>query len=151
MARQIRRILYATDFSKASARALDEAVRLAKQNHAELLVVHVIEPVGQYATGEDFGGAELYVKMEEAAEQDAQRSMQKLMRKLKQARVNAKSLLLKGPAAHEQIVKAAKSRKANMIVIGTHGRTGLSKLVMGSVAGKVVSLASCPVVVVRGK
>lgn len=151
MARQIRRILYATDFSKASARALDEAVRLAKQNHAELLVVHVIEPAGQYATGEDFGGAELYMKMEEAAEQDAQRSMQKLMRKLKQARVNAKSLLLKGLASYEQIVKAAKSRKANMIVIGTHGRTGLAKLVMGSVAGKVVSLASCPVVVVRGK
>ena len=151
MARQIRRILYATDFSKASARALDEAIRLAKQNHAELLVVHVIEPAGQYAAGEDFAGAELYMKMEEAAEQDAQRSMQKLMRKLKQARVNAKSLLLKGLGAHEQIVKAAKSRKANMIVIGTHGRTGLSKLVMGSVAGKVVSLASCPVVVVRGK
>ena len=150
MARQIRRILHATDFSKASARALDEAVRLAKQNHAELLVAHVIEPAGQYAAGEDFGGAELYVKLEEAAEQDAQRSMQKLMGKLKQARVNAKSLLLKG-LAHEQIVKAAKSRKANMIVIGTHGRTGLSKLFMGSVAGKVVSLASCPVVVVRGK
>jgi universal stress protein A len=150
VARQIRRILHATDFSKASARALDEAVRLAKQNHAELLVAHVIEPAGQYAAGEDFGGAELYVKLEEAAEQDAQRSMQKLMGKLKQARVNAKSLLLKG-LAHEQIVKAAKSRKANMIVIGTHGRTGLSKLFMGSVAGKVVSLASCPVVVVRGK
>ena len=150
MARQIRRILYATDFSKASARALDEAVSLAKQNHAELLVVHVIEPAGQYAAGEDFGGAELYMKLEEAAEQDAQRSMQKLMGKLKQARVNAKSLLLKG-LAHEQIVKAARSRKANMIVIGTHGRTGLSKLVMGSVAGKVISLASCPVVVVRGK
>jgi universal stress protein A len=150
VARQIRRILHATDFSKASARALDEAVRLAKQNHAELLVAHVIEPAGQYAAGEDFGGAELYMKLEEAAEQDAQRSMQKLMGKLKQARVNAKSLLLKG-LAHEQIVKAAKSRKANMIVIGTHGRTGLSKLFMGSVAGKVVSLASCPVVVVRGK
>ena len=150
MARQIRRILHATDFSKASARALDEAVSLAKQNHAELLVVHVIEPVGQYAAGEDFGGAELYMKIEEAAEQDAQRSMQKLMLKLKQARVNAKSLLLKG-LAHEQIVKAARSRKANMVVIGTHGRTGLSKLFMGSVAGKVVSLASCPVVTVRGK
>jgi len=150
VARQIRRILHATDFSKASARALDEAVSLAKQNHAELLVVHVIEPVGQYAAGEDFGGAELYMKIEEAAEQDAQRSMQKLMLKLKQARVNAKSLLLKG-LAHEQIVKAARSRKANMIVIGTHGRTGLSKLFMGSVAGKVVSLASCPVVTVRGK
>lgn len=150
MAQKIRRILFATDFSKASARALDEAVGLAKQNHAELLVVHVVEPAGQYAGGEDFGGAELYMKIEEAAEQQAQRSMQKLMQKLQQARVKAESLLLKG-VAYEQIVKAARSRKANMIVIGTHGRTGLSKLFMGSVAGRVVSLASCPVVVVRGK
>jgi nucleotide-binding universal stress UspA family protein len=72
------------------------------------------------------------------------------MRKLQQAKVKAKSLLLKG-LAYEQIVKTAKSRKANMIVIGTHGRTGLSKLFMGSVAGRVASLASCPVVTVRGR
>jgi nucleotide-binding universal stress UspA family protein len=150
VARQIRRILYATDFSKASARALDEAISLAKQNKAELLVTHVVEPVGQYAAGEDFGGAELYMKIEEATKHDAERSMQKLMAKLQQTRVNAKSVMLKG-TAHEQIVKAAKSRRADMIVIGTHGRTGLSKLFMGSVAGKVVSLATCPVVTVRGK
>ena len=150
MARPIRRILYATDYSKASARALDEAVSLAKQNHAELLVLHVIEPVGQYAVGEDFDGAGLYMKMEEAAKQDAERSMQKLMRKLRQARVKAKSLLLRG-RAYDQILKAAKNRRANMIVIGTHGRTGLSKLFMGSVAGRVGSGATCPVVTVRGK
>jgi nucleotide-binding universal stress UspA family protein len=150
VARPIQRILYATDYSKASARALDEAVSLAKQNHAELLVVHVIEPVGQYAAGEDFDGADLYMKMEEAAKQDAERSMQKLMRKLQQARVKAKSFLLKG-RAYDQIIKTAKNRKASMIVIGTHGRTGLSKLFMGSVAGRVVSAATCPVVTVRGK
>jgi nucleotide-binding universal stress UspA family protein len=150
VARPIRRILYATDYSKASARALDEAVNLAKQNDAELLVVHVIEPMGQYAAGEDFGGAELYMRIQEANKRDAERSMQKLMRKLQQAKVSAKSLLLKG-IAHDQIVKAAKNRKASLIVIGTHGRTGLSKLFMGSVAGKVVSLATCPVVTVRGK
>jgi nucleotide-binding universal stress UspA family protein len=149
VARPIRRILYATDYSKASARALDEAVNLAKQNNAELLVVHVIEPVGQYAIGEEFGGAELYMKLEDAAKEDAQRSMQKLMRKLQQTNVKVTSLLLKG-IAHDQIVKAAKNRRADMIVIGTHGRTGLSKLFMGSVAGKVVSLARCPVVTVRG-
>jgi nucleotide-binding universal stress UspA family protein len=150
VAQATRRILHATDFSKASARALDEAISLAKQNHAELLIAHVIEPVSSYAAGDDFGGAELYMKIEEASKQEAQRSMQKLMRKLQQAKVNAKSLLLNG-TAHDQIVKAAKSRKANMIVIGTHGRTGLSKLFMGSVAGKVISLATCPVLTVRGK
>jgi nucleotide-binding universal stress UspA family protein len=76
--------------------------------------------------------------------------MAKLMRRLQRSKVKAKSLLLRG-SAHDQIVKAAKSKKVDMIVIGTHGRTGLSKFFMGSVAGKVVSAATCPVVTVRGK
>jgi universal stress protein A len=150
MAKHISKILYATDYSKASARALDEAVNLAKQNHAELLVLHVIEPVTPYVTGDDYGSAELYMRLEETAKKDAQSSMQKLMQKLQKAKVKAKSLLVKGTTA-DQIVRAAKSRKADMIVIGTHGRTGLSKLFMGSVAGKVISMAQCPVLTVRGK
>jgi nucleotide-binding universal stress UspA family protein len=144
------RILYATDYSKASSRALDEAVALAKQNRAELLVLHVIDPVTPYVTGEDIGGAELYMKLEETTKQEAETSMKKLMEKLRKLKVNAKSLLIRG-SAHEQIVRTAKNRRANLIVIGTHGRTGLSKLLMGSVANKVVSTAHCPVLTVRGK
>lgn len=145
----IKKILYATDFSKASERALQKAVELTKQNRAELLVVHVIEPA-PYVAGEEFGGGELYAKLEDIAKRDAQNSMAKLMQRLKKAEVKAQSFLFKG-SAHDQIVKAARSKKADMIVIGTHGRTGLSKLFMGSVAGKVVSSAACPVVTVRGK
>ncbi|HEY7167002.1 MAG TPA: universal stress protein [Candidatus Binatia bacterium] len=150
MANHYRRILYATDYSRASARALDEAVALAKENDAELLVVHVIEPIAPYVTGEDYGSAELYTRLEETAKKDAQSAMQKLMGRLQKAKVKAKSLLLSG-TTHDQIVKAARSRKADVIVIGTHGRTGLSKLFMGSVAGKVVSAAYCPVLTVRGR
>jgi nucleotide-binding universal stress UspA family protein len=113
-------------------------------------VLHVIDPVTPYVTGEDIGGAELYMKLEETTKQEAETSMKKLMEKLRKLKVNAKSLLLRG-SAHEQIVKAAKSRRANLIVIGTHGRTGLSKLLMGSVANKVVSTSHCPVLTVRGK
>jgi universal stress protein A len=145
----VRKILYATDFSKASERALQEAVEQAKRNRAELLVVHVIEPV-PYVSGEEFGGGEIYAKLEEISKREAQASMAKLMQRLKKTRVKAQSFLFKG-SAHDQIVKAARSKKADMIVIGTHGRTGLSKLFMGSVAGKVVSSAACPVVTVRGK
>ena len=145
----IKRILHATDFSKASARALQEAVKLAKENSARLLVVHVIEPT-PYVAGGEFGGAEIYMKLEDATKRNAQSSMSKLMQRLKRLQIKAESLLLRG-AAHEQIVKAAKSKKADMIVIGTHGRTGLSKLFLGSVAGKVVSLATCPVMTVRGR
>ena len=150
MEKRIKRILYATDYSKASARALDQAVQLAKQNAAELLVVHVLEPVTPYVTGDDYGSTELYLRLEETTKKEAQSSMHKLMQKLQKLKVKAKSLLLKG-STHDQIIKAAKSAKADMIVIGTHGRTGLTKLFMGSVAGKVVSTAQCPVLTVRGK
>ena len=147
--KRIRRILYATDYSKASGRALDEAVNLARQNRAELLVVHVMEPI-PYAAGEEFGGAELYLRLEDATKRESQTTMDKLMRRLQRSKVKAKSLLLRG-SPYDQIVKTAKSKRADMIVIGTHGRTGLSKLFMGSVAAKVVSAATCPVVTVRGK
>jgi universal stress protein A len=150
MAKHISRILYATDYSKASARALDEAVNLAKQNNAELLVVHVIEPITPYVTGEDYGSAELYMRLEDTAKKDAQTSMKKLTDRLQKAKLKVKSLLLRGTAP-DQIVKAARSKRADMIVIGTHGRTGLSKLFMGSVAGKVISMARCPVLTVRGQ
>ena len=147
--KHIKRILHATDFSPASEPALEEAIDLAKQNDAELLVVHVIEPV-RYVAGEEFGGPELYVRLEEITDQNAQASMKKLIEKVDKLKVKVKSLLLKG-VAHEQIVSAAETRKADMIVIGTHGRTGFSKLFMGSVAGRVISTARCPVLTVRGK
>lgn len=148
--KRIRRILHGTDYSKASERALQEAVGFAKQNDAEMLVVHVIQPVVPYVAGEDIGAAELYVKLEESTKQEAQRSMDKLMQRLERLGVKAKSLLLRGIPA-DQIVKAAKNRKADMIVIGTHGRTGLSKLFMGSVASRVISTAQSPVLTVRGR
>jgi nucleotide-binding universal stress UspA family protein len=148
--KRIRRILHATDYSKASERALQEAVDFAKQNNAELVVVHVIQPVVPYVAGEDIGAAELYVKLEESTKQDAQASMNKLTQRLERLGVKVKSLLLKGAPA-DQIVKAAKNRKADMIVIGTHGRTGLSKLFMGSVASRVISMAQQPVLTVRGR
>ena len=146
----IKKILYATDYSKASARALEEAVKLAKQNRAELLVVHVIEPAPFVAGEEEFGSGEMYVKLEDLAKKEAQASMSKLLARLKKTKVKAQGLLFKG-SVQDQIVKVAKSKKVDMIVIGTHGRTGLSKLIMGSVAGKVVSSANCPVLTVRGK
>lgn len=147
--KEIKRILYATDFSPASEPAFEDAVDLAKQNNSELLVVHVMEPV-RYVAGEEFGGPELYVKLEEITDQNARASMNKLIEKVESLKIKTTGMLLKG-IPHEQIVNAAESANADMIVIGTHGRTGFSKLFMGSVAGRVISTALCPVLTVRGK
>jgi nucleotide-binding universal stress UspA family protein len=146
--KRIRRVLHATDFSQASQRALQEAIDLAKQNDAELWLVHVIVPF-TYSAGE-FDAPELYARLEESNRKEAEASLAKLTQKLHRSNVKTKSLLLNGQA-HDQIVKASKSKKADIIVIGTHGRTGLSKLFMGSIAGRVVSTADCPVLTVRGR
>ncbi len=147
---RIRRILHPTDFSRASGRALDEAIELAKQNRAELLLLHVMAPVTPYLAEDSYVSPALYTQMEESAKHEAEAAMSALIKKAKKARLDAKSLLLKG-VPHEQIVRVAKNRRAHLIVIGTHGRTGISKFFMGSVAGRVVAMAHCPVLTVRGR
>lgn len=147
--KRLRRILHATDFSAASKRAFDMAVEFAKQNKSELLLVHVLVPHVAYPA-DTYADPEFYIELERSARRQAQSSIEALVDKLKRAKVKAKALLLKG-TAHGQIVRAAKNRRADMIVIGTHGRTGISKLLMGSVAGRVIAEASCPVLTVRGK
>jgi universal stress protein A len=147
--KRLRRILHATDFSAASKRALDMAVEFARQNKADLLLVHVLVPHIAYPADTD-ADPEIYIELERSARRQAQSSIEALVAKLKRAKVKATAVLLKG-TAHGQIVRAAKYRRADMIVIGTHGRTGISKLLMGSVAGRVIAEASCPVLTVRGK
>lgn len=148
--KRIRRLIHATDFSRASGRAFTSAVQIAKRNKAELLLVHVIEPVTPYLAPDQYTGPELFVELETAAKSKAESELSSLMKKVQKARVKVKSLVLKG-TPHDQIVRAAKSRRADLIVIGTHGRTGISKFFMGSVAGRVIAMAHCPVLTVRGR
>jgi nucleotide-binding universal stress UspA family protein len=88
--------------------------------------------------------------MEVSARAYAQKRLNALVAKAKQAGVRAKALLLEG-VPHERIVQTARSKKADLVVIGTHGRTGLAKLFLGSVASRVVTIAPRPVLTVRGK
>jgi len=147
--KRFRRILHATEFSTASKRALEMAVDLAKQNRAELLLVNVLVPQVMYPP-DTYADPAFYLELERTTRRQAQSSMDALVQKVKRAKVKVTGLLFRGIAAH-QIVRAAKNRRADMIVIGTHGRTGISKLLMGSVAGRVIAEASSPVLTVRGK
>lgn len=147
--KRIRRILHATDFSRASNRAFETAVDFAKNNRAELLLVHVVVPNIAYPI-DSYADPSLYVELDRSTQRQARNSLEKLVNKVKKAKIRVKGLLLRG-TAHAQIVRTAKNRRADMIVIGTHGLTGLKKLLMGSVAGRVVSEATCPVLTVRGR
>lgn len=143
----IRRILYPTDFSPASRPALKKAIELAKANHGRIIVTHVLAPVLPMADG--YLSPQAYEQMETAGRRFATRQLKAVIAKVKKAGVQARGLLLEGTPA-ERIVRAARAQRADVVVMGTHGRTGFARFVLGSVAGRVVGHASCPVLTVRG-
>jgi nucleotide-binding universal stress UspA family protein len=146
---RIRRILHPTDFSRASAAAYRRAVDMAKSNRAELLLVHVLTPAVPLV-GDGYVSPKVYEDMASAARAYGQKHLDALVRKARKAGTRARSLLLEG-VPHERIAQAARSRKADLVVIGTHGRTGFAKLFLGSVASRVLAVTPCPVLTVRGK
>jgi nucleotide-binding universal stress UspA family protein len=146
---RIRRIVHPSDFSRASGAAFAKALELAKANRAELWLVHVLTPAIPMV-GDGYLSPKVYEDIEASARAYGTRQLDALASKAKKAGVRVQLALLDG-IPHEQIVRAARAKKADLIVIGTHGRTGLAKLFLGSVAGRVVSTATCPVMTVRGK
>jgi nucleotide-binding universal stress UspA family protein len=145
----IRRILCATDFSTASRGASTTAVTMAKSLHARLTILHVIAPVVPPAP-ERFVDAMTLDRLLAEARRWALRQLAKLARAAGKRGIRATTLVRLGDPA-EQIVRAARSTGADVIVIGTHGRRGWSKFLLGSVAERVVATARCPVVTVRGR
>ena len=146
---RFRRILHASDFSQASRAAFRQAIDLARANRGHLTIVHVYTPLIPLV-GEGYATPQVYDKMLADVRADAQRQLDRLVAKAKQAGARAKGLLLEG-VPHDRIVRAARSTRADLVVLGTHGRTGLGRLFLGSVAARVVTLAPCPVLTVRAK
>ncbi len=146
---RIRRVLHPTDFSRASSGAFKRAVEMARANRAELLLVHVMTPAIPMM-GDGYVSPQLYEDMEAAARSYSQKHLNALVAKARKAGARVKALLLEG-VPHERIAQAARSRKADLVVIGTHGRTGFAKLFLGSVASRVLTISPCPVLTVRGK
>ncbi len=146
---KFRQILCATDFSRAAAAAFAKAVELARANGAPLTLVHVLTPIAPIA-GEGYMLPDTYEKIETSARAEGEKQLQRLLAKARRAGVRAKGLLLTG-VPHAEIVRTAKTRRADLLVIGTHGRTGLARFFLGSVAARVIATASCPVLTVRGR
>jgi nucleotide-binding universal stress UspA family protein len=140
-----RKILCAVDFGEPSREAMREAAELARRSGAELALVHVQAAAPRIA-------GELFVPTPEAAE----RALVEVRRLLAGWRVAAeriaarplRSTVLSGDPARE-IVRFARASRADLVVVGTHGRGALGRIVLGSVAEKVVRDAHCPVLVAR--
>ena len=141
-------ILHPTDFSPASRRAFNHALALAREPGAELLLVHVL-PTVMPMVGEGYMSPKTFDDLQRSMRAQAQKQLDQFLAKAKAARVRARGMLYEGVAA-DAIVRAARARRAKLIVMGTHGRTGLTRLFMGSVAERVIGTAHCPVLTVRG-
>ena len=131
----VERILVATDFSLCSLSALEYAEELARRLDAELVLLH--------AEGLSVAGSE----MADLTHAGAERELARATKQLRANRLKARSLLRPGAPA-EEILKAAETEGASLIVMGTHGRKGVAHMVMGSVAERVVRSAPCPVLTV---
>ena len=134
------KILYPTDFSTMGQAALELATSLARERGAKLVIVHVEEPPLAY------GGGELYYGIEEPNREQLQKMLSEVLPT--DPAVGYEHRLVVGSPA-TAIVYLAERENVAMIVMPTHGRTGLTRMLMGSVAEEVVRKAKCPVLTVK--
>ncbi|HEY0407125.1 MAG TPA: universal stress protein [Pyrinomonadaceae bacterium] len=145
---KIRSILLPTDFSECANHALSYAAGFAREAGASIICVHVIEPVvptvGYSGVTEPLPMTDISDQLEDSAT----RELPKIARHEECAGISVEEVIVHGDAASE-IVRVAKERKVDLIVIASHGRTGLGRMLFGSTAEQVVRHAPCPVLVVK--
>jgi nucleotide-binding universal stress UspA family protein len=138
-------IVVGTDFQASSQRAVALAANLAQASGGELVVVHTFELPTYGYSGMEMSAVDWVTPMQDAAKQ----SLNALVAELTQRGSKARGVLGVG-AAWEQILHVAKDVKADLVVVGTHGRVGMLHALLGSVAEKVVRMCPLPVLTVRG-
>lgn len=136
----LKTILFPSDFSTAENSALEFATELARTCNSKLLIAHVEEPPVMYGEGT------FYYGLPEPDHEGVRKMLAE--RKPTDASVAYEHRLLQGAPALE-IVALAEREKADMIVMSSHGRTGLGRLLMGSITEAVMRGASCPILVVK--
>ena len=141
---KIKRIVVPVDFSANSMRALDFAADLAKPFGAELVALFAVEPLVNMMP--DYGGAQTSAVAELLEEQRRSGSAElaRIEKRYRRRGIKLRTLMATGRSS-EVIADTAKRLNADLVVMATHGRTGVSRLLMGSVTQKVVRAAPCPV------
>jgi nucleotide-binding universal stress UspA family protein len=143
------KILYPTDFSDTAAAAFETAQRLARDSNALLVIAHVVEPQahapGAVIPHVTMSGVSVQENVHRAVE-EAREALQQIVPG--DGGIRYEHRLLEGVPS-EALPQLAEEENADLIVLGTHGRTGLRRLLMGSVAEAVVRHAKCPVLTLR--
>jgi nucleotide-binding universal stress UspA family protein len=144
---RMKTILHPTDFSESSKYAMAYAIALAKEFEAELCLLHVVEEVPSMFYL-DLSKAPPAVPAMTEIQDKAQGALEELLPAEERGAIRARRVIRVG-APFVEIIRCAKETEARMIVLGTHGRTGLKHLIMGSVAENVVRKSPYPVLTVR--
>ncbi len=138
-----KKYLVPIDFSKGSEIALDYAMAMARDSKAQLILLHVVPAALVHPSeGTRF---DLYVLLE----RDARENLSRLMQRKKINLAATQTVVTRGGNPAEIIARQAKRLGASMIIMGSHGRTGLPRLLLGSVAERTLRLAHCPVLIVK--
>lgn len=140
-------ILVPVDGSETSAKAVAKAAELAKAFHSAVTVLYVLDPYPFTGVGADFAyGQDQYLS---AATAEANQVLEETKQAFEEAGVQVETLIGEGHAIHEGIERVLKTLEADLIVMGSHGRRGLQRLVLGSVTQRVLGVVHVPVMVVR--
>ena len=137
-----KKIIFPTDFSHFSDTALEFATIMARDSGGELVIVHVEEPPVSYSVGEIYYGTVAPDREE----------LERMLHAIRPSDLSVSyehRLLWGDKSAADQIVDLANAERADLLVIGSHGRTGVRRLLLGSVAEAILRRASCPVMVIK--
>ena len=140
-------ILVPVDGSSTSLLAVAKAAELAKAFNSDVTAVYVVDPYPFTGVGADFAyGQAQYLS---AATAEADTALNAVKQQMEQAGIPVKTLVGEGHSVHDGVMQAAEATEADLIVMGSHGRKGLEKLVLGSVTQRVLGVSHIPVLVVR--
>lgn len=141
-----KRILVATDLTPASLPAFHEALRIAEENGAELVLTHAYQlpNLGQPVAL----AGDAYDQMDRQLRRGAESRIEKLLEEARRRNVAARQLVIFGDP-YDAIARAAAEEAVDLVIMGTHGRRGVARFFLGSVASRVISTSPCPVLTVR--
>ena len=136
-----KRVLFATDFEDTDLKAAKKAKKIVDENHAELLLVHVVEPIPAYA----YPGFAGFSEVEASIRTQAEKELAQLGKKLN---VDPGNCFVEFGSIKDEILLVAKTKNIDLIVTGSHGKHGLA-LLLGSTASAIMHHAACDVLIVR--
>ncbi len=143
---ELRKILIPIDFSEHSLNALEYAKLFAGKFNAELILLNIVEPVVFTA---DLTMGQVIPSIESELYQKSEEKVKELVDSLRN-KFNVRGVVKIG-RPHVEIIEFAKDEGVDLIIIGSHGHTGVEQLLFGSTAEKVIRKASCPVLIIKSK